>query len=252
MANTFPDSLVLSASDSPPNENPLAMANQPESCPFSATTSADSLTEEGFVLVGPSVDPDAEHLSNCKDRSADSTTEEGFVLVDPCTDSDSDSILFTDSRVSAASSSDITAEKLPARPPFQRKLCRSGFCGVSAIKHPIGPYLHGGNLPPKDLSDLGLSSPPWDCANPPQQVWEAWIDSFPAGVGPERDTLQQRTAKHQREVDLVDGFIAHHSWIPDENKFHPAAMLEFKEWSENWKSQRERGILRPKVKKPRW
>lgn len=328
MANTFPDSPVLSASDSPPNENPPAMANQPESCPCSTTQrvtdveegyvlvdpptesdaehpsnsknaadpSADSITEEGFVLVDPSTDSDAEHPSNCKDsadpsadsiaqaefvlvvssadsddsdpehpsnceNSADSSTcstprslpdREGLVSADPSTDSDSDEILFTNPRVSAANSSDITTEQLPARPPFQRKLCHSGFCGISGIKHPIGPYLHGGNLPPKDMSELGLSSPPWDCANPPQQVWEAWIDSFPTGVGPERETSRRRTAKHQREIDLVDGFIAHHSWTPDENKFHPATRQAFKRWCEKWKSQRERGILRPRVKELYW
>lgn len=230
-------------------------------CESSVDSCADSLAEEEGVLVDPSEDSDSEHpdCKNPTDPSPHSFPQswpdlDKLVLVDPPADSDSDSdeILFTNPRPVATDSSNRTAEQLRVRPPLQQELCKSRFCGVVGIRHTVGPYLHRDAFPLKNPRELGLSSPPWNQANPPQQVWDAWIESFPTGVGPERENTKPRTEKYQREVDLVDGFIAHHSWIPDETLFHPASMVVYKRWCESWKQQREEGNLRPKVKEVRW
>ena len=250
----------------------------------------DSIAEEDGVLVDPFSDSDAEHLSDCRtpvDSSSDSVAEEEGVLVDPpadsdlsdcknptdscpdaipqnwpdldklvlvnpSSDSDSDEILFTNPKAVVTDSLNGRVQQPRVRPPFQRQLCTSRFCGVVGIRHSVGPYLHKDVFPPKNPGELGLPSPPWNQANPPQQVWDAWIESFPTGVGPERENSKPRTEKYQREVDLVDGFIAHHSWIPDEKIFHPASMVVFKQWCKSWKQQRERDIVRPKVEEVYW
>lgn len=155
--------------------------------------------------------------------------------------------------------------------PHQEQVCTSKFCGVSGIEHLKGPYLHEGQMPSEQLRYRDLI-PPWQKANPPPEVWDSWIHSFPTRAGPDRDNSGERSELYQRDVDRVDGFIAHHSMdldtmIPDivrpfflqdiriENMIpdrmlpgetHPALLLEFNQWRESWKEQREQGIPRPK------
>ena len=169
-------------------------------------------------------------------------------VLDSYVDSDSDEILFTNPRKVATA----PVAQPRVRPPIRRELCNSKLCGVVGIRHSVGPYLHKGVFPHNNPGNMGRPTPPWGQANPPPQVWDAWNQSFSCGVGPHRQTSKRRTAKHQQDVDLVDGFIANHSWFPDEKIFHPASTVIFKQWCMDWNKQRKLGILRPTIEEVYW
>lgn len=226
-----------------------------ESCSDGMSFSSDSLAGDEGVLEDPSADSDTGHHSDCN-SPADPFPNSSVLwpgletlFSDSIADSDCDEILFTNPKKVATS----TVEEPRVRPPFRRTLCTSRFCGAVGIKHSVGPYVHRGVFPHSNPRERGLPSPPWGKAYPPKQVWDAWYQLLPTGVGPERDnTLTNRTPKKQRQIDLVDGFIAHHSWFPDEKIFHPAETFVFKKWCEDWKKQRELGFLFPQIEEVYW
>ena len=103
------------------------------------------------------------------------------------------------------------------------------FCGVSGIEDLKGPYLHEGEMPSEQLKYPGLI-PLWQKANPPPEVRDSWIYSFPTRAGPKRDNSGERSELYQRDVDRVDRFIAHHSMDLDTMNpdiVRPVFLLDF-------------------------
>lgn len=88
---------------------------------------------------------------------------------------------------------------------------------------------------------------PWGVANPPPEVWDACANAFPLHAGARPKDFWGSRELFQRDVDLIDGFVAYHSRIPDEN-VDPAAPRQFKLWCENWRKEREPGIVRLKIR----
>lgn len=167
-----------------------------------------------------------------------------YVVVDSHPDPVLDEFVVIDP-IPAPENSDQTSTQIYTVAPRSEILCTSKFCGVSGIEHVQGPYLHEGKSAPANRIYPGFP-PPWQKANPPPEVWVAWIRSLPTNAGPRREYTGNRSERYQNDIDLVDGFIAHHSWIPD-GVYDPASVRKFKLWSDNWKVQREQGITRPKL-----
>lgn len=185
-------------------------------------------------------DSSSQDYSSFSDLSSDSSARSA---------SDSDEHVLEYAARWACDNSD--SQIIEAHPSGREELCTSKFCGVSGIEHSKGPYLHLGQPPrivpkfPEGFPRIPQPYPPWEKANPPPDVWEAWANQFPTPVGPDRKMSGKRSEERQRSIDLVDGFIAHHSWIPDKDDFHPSGFKRFSLWSENWKKQREQGVMKP-------
>ena len=154
--------------------------------------------------------------------------------------------------------------------PHQEQLCTSKFCGVSGIEYLKGPYLHEGQMPSEQLKYPGLIPRGRKQILRLRSGTREFIHSFSTHAGPKRDNSGERSELYQRDVVRVDRFIAHHSMdldtmIPDIDRpvflldfrcgnmipnnvlpgeAPPALLLEFNQRRENWREQREQGILR--------
>lgn len=125
-------------------------------------------------------------------------------------------------------------------PSREEKACTASFCGVSEPEHFQGPYLHEGKSASALRATRGYH-PPWGEENPPQAVWEAWLESLPTQSGPPRQYSEER---EQMIMDLVNGFTAHHAWFSDDG-YTSAQLRRIDMCNEDWRNQRERGVLRP-------
>lgn len=201
------DSQLMAASKSFSNQTPSNSSNHPADSSSSSSVPRLPAGLEGCVIIG--------------------------------SDSDADGVRLMYPSKSASDGSDRSSVKVYTS--RQERFCTSKFCGVSGIEHSKGPYLHKGQ-PARAMPRVPQISPqpfpPWEKANPPPEVWDAWINSYPIIIGPQGRNFHGHSLRCQEDIDLVEGFTAHHSWIRDDT-FEVAERKYFNRWCENWKKQRE-------------
>lgn len=199
------DSQVMAASDSFSNQTCSNNSNHPADLSSSSSVPRPTAGLEGCVII----DSDAG----------------GFSLMYP----------------SKSASDGPDRPSVKVHTSRQERFCTSKFCGVSGIEHSKGPYLHKGQparAMPRVPQIFPQPSPPWKKANPPPEVWDAWIDSYPIIIGPQEADSKGHSLRCQGDIDLVEGFTAHHSWI-GEDTFAAPELNRFIQWCEKWKKQRE-------------
>lgn len=241
-ASANPDQTVALVPSHPPHQEELCI---PSDSPFMAA--ANSSTNQS--------PPDRSNHS--ADLFACSSTIrmpdlERYVITDSDSDSEVDALFPTNPSKSGSANPDQRVAQAHSHLPIQ-ELCTSNFCGVSCFLHPIGPYHHHYKSSLAVFPGFKLVSrlAPWGVGNPPPEVWDAWVNTFPLHAGSRPKDLWGSRELYQRDVDLVNGFVAYHGWIPDEN-VDPAARRQFNPWCEKWRREREQGIVRLKVVEEDW